>query len=168
MGPAPRSHDRRRWLVAALVAALGLLTFWVSRRDPHDAPEAADAPAPVTSDGAVREPPTIAPATHRVRVGIAPPSAEVRVDGRVRAVSDGAVVLGGVAGDSFLVEVRHGGRSTEATVVIDKNGVPSHSRVELPARAAAARPSLAASAAPAPSAAASVPKPGVTVREDWK
>jgi len=113
---------RRLWLGAA--GALAMVLFALAWMQMETTPQsAAVSPSSTTVQG-----PAAAPDLE-AHVEIEPTVAEVRVDGRRRELRDGVLILRGAAGESFFVEVRHDGRHVETSVIIGKDGAPSHPRL---------------------------------------
>ena len=124
-----RSSTVTLGMVGALMAIVGIAIAWQYRAPEADNPViSADRPA----IGGVKN---AAPARHTVRVTIEPPTAEVEVDGEVKPLHDGALVLKGEAGDSYAVLARAHGNEERRTVVIRKNGTAQPQRIAVAAPA---------------------------------
>jgi len=168
--------------VAALGAAVGVGLVLRSRPSDDSQPEPTREPAGATTEPSAPQPDGSAAPRHRVRVQVLPPGAGVTVDGRAVQVQDGSIELEGEPGASFSVVASDGERSTEAKIIVTKDGEPSLSRIEVPSSSASARrpeggkgeprpkPSAAASTPTATASAAGtvVPSSGKPpAKEDW-
>ena len=152
MASASRSGEGPAGEATAGEAATGEGT--AGEATPDVAPEVEAAPSAAPA----------APAKQTARLAIKPTDAEVRVNGSLATMEDGAIVLSGLPGDSFVVEISRGGRSMQETVVMKRDGEVAPRSLELPATTAPA-PGLRPAPSPQPSAAA--PTPTVKPRDGW-
>ena len=163
----------KRWIGPAVAAALviGAAGFWMASGSDEDAAAAASASSPEAASVVASAPAPAATATASAEaeraetmtagLGVAPPNAEVRINGSLRPVEDGKVALEGRPGDTFVVEVSLGGRSMQHTVVMKRDGETSPASIELAAPARPVTPPAAkTTVAPAPPAT-------VKPREGW-
>jgi serine/threonine-protein kinase len=174
---APRGAPRRRWpLVSAAIvtlltaASLALVQPW-SRQGSAPTPSRLTASVPEPARAPLAEPSSeAAPAPREVHVTVTPSSATARVNGEVRELEDGALVLRGAPGDTFVVELRDGRRHLERRVAITREGVPDPPRLDLTSspgpRTQPTRPSSAQTAVPAP-AHPPQPAPRLSGRDAW-
>src|SRR5207244_4439536 len=96
----------------------------------------APAPAKPTVSALPESSASAAPTTRTVRLGIAPATASVEIDGRAATVAHGRVDVMGALGSTHHVRVYVGKKETQGDVVIaDTGAVPS--RIDLGANPAA-------------------------------
>jgi serine/threonine-protein kinase len=147
--PGPRRSKSRALPFAAAGAAVAVVALGsvyalrapppaASALPPASVPSVAAPgplpPSPATSASAV-------PA-RSVRLEIAPPDAEVVVDGAAAAVESGAVVVTGSLGSAHAVSVRHGAHRQDSVVIVTEAGA-FPARIDLvvpPAGASPAKP----------------------------
>jgi serine/threonine protein kinase len=143
--PVPASsRSRTSWLVAAgAVSAFAVAGFVWSARVPDRtttpspiASSTGSAPSPsATMTAAASAPlPEIARVTGTLLVH--PASASVSVNGAVRPLSEGRLVLEGAPGDSFVVVASASGREARKEVFLGANGKTSIDRIDVPLAAA--------------------------------
>jgi serine/threonine-protein kinase len=140
-----------RYLAAGIVAALVAGGAYYASVARTDSALVAMQPRPPAASQALPPPPPPPSAvgdvipTRTVRVGVAPPTATVIVDGHEERVEDGVVTLSGALGSTHHVTISSSGmEKTEDVAIAESGAVPGEVRLQAtpaPARPVAAGPS---------------------------
>jgi hypothetical protein len=174
---AARSGTRRwTWIAAGALGLGAAALLGASLARAPDSGAVATASVAPSSPSAPPALPTASASAHvQARVVIKPDSAEVRVNGERRTLTNGALVLSGKPGDAFEVVVHSGQTSLERRILLGADGTASVPSIELSpvASRATPRPRPALPTSPKTTPADAPPKPAPTpsagpARESWE